>query len=65
MRKVICDGCDGEIGEEDESAGDTVVVLIVRGPISKKDEGQEYDLCAGCETSLRQQADPKNWARIV
>lgn len=63
MRKVICDGCDGEIGEEDDSAGDTVVVLITRGKITKKDEGHEYDLCASCETKLRKEADPKQWHR--
>lgn len=65
MRKVFCDGCDAEIGEQDESANDSVFVLISRGTATKKAETFEYDLCASCEIDLRNKADPKKWPRAT
>jgi len=54
--RYICDGCAKDLGEK---VGE-VTVSITREVL----ETYRYHLCSRCEALLREQANPKHWARI-
>ena len=64
----ICDGCHEEIKQEKMPGGWNEVEIHICGadnPMTgEKTYGPEdFDLCAQCCTRLRDQSNPKNWAK--
>lgn len=71
--KYFCDGCDRETSTKRiqvviMKAPDTVTLQQLQMGVTGAAQGVTtppivYDLCGGCEESLKNQANPKSWAR--
>lgn len=57
--KYFCDGCDRELPATKVMHID---VLVVVGAHQNRTP-EEYELCESCASHLKDQANPKRWAR--